>query len=267
MADPIDFPIEPLPVQGSLTDRVTSTLAQLIRKGEYPPKSRLPTESDMGARFGVSRTVIREAVSRLKSEGLVESRQGVGVFVRDSRPDMPFRIDPQLMDSLRAVLQVAELRRGLESEIAALAAERRSEAQLNEIRGALKTIDVEERQGRGVDADMAFHRAIARATDNPHYVALWDFVGQYLRRAMTVTRANEARDPIFTAQVRAEHVAMVEAIAARDPEAARVAARRHMEMAAERLRAAGPDFWGTEAGKVARQIGTPTAAERKRSRR
>jgi len=260
MSDPIDFPIEPLASQGSLTDRVTSALAQLIRKGEYPPKSRLPTETDMGERFGVSRTVIREAVSRLKSEGMVESRQGVGVFVRDAGMDTPFRIDPQVVDSLRAVLQVAELRRGLESEMAALAAERCSDAQLDEIRAALQAIETEEAQGRGVDADMAFHRAIARATDNPHYVALWDFIGQFLRRAMTVTRANEARDSTFAAQVQAEHAAIVAAIASRDPEAARTAARRHMEMAAARLRAAGPEFWGTEAGKVARQIGTPAVS-------
>jgi GntR family transcriptional repressor for pyruvate dehydrogenase complex len=267
MSDPITLAIEPLPSQGSLTDRVTSALAQLIREGEFPPKSRLPTETDMGLRFGVSRTVIREAVSRLKSEGLVESRQGVGVFVRGSSMDAPFRIDPQAVDSLRAVLQVAELRRGLESEMAALAAERRTDAQLNEIRQALQAIETEEARGQGVAADMAFHRAIARATDNPHYLALWDFVGQFLRRAMTVTRANEARDPTYTAQVRAEHEAIVDAIASGDPEAARAAARRHMEMAADRLRAAGPEFWGTEAGKVARQIGVATASVQRKPRR
>jgi len=271
MSDPIDFPIEPLASQGSLTDRVTSALAHLIRQGEYPPKSRLPTETDMGTRFGVSRTVIREAVSRLKSEGLVESRQGVGVFVRDSSLDAPFRIDPQVVDSLRAVLQVAELRRGLESEMAALAAERRSDAKVTDIRAALKAIEEEEAHGGGVDADMAFHRAIARATDNPHYLALWDFISQFLRRAMTVTRANEARDPTFTAQVHAEHQAIVDAIDSGDPEAARAAARRHMEMAADRLRAAGPEFWGTDAAKVARQIGAAAAPApdkvRARSRR
>lgn len=250
------FHIEPLTNPGSLTDRVTEALSQLIRGGEFPPKSRLPTETEMGNRFGVSRTVIREAVSRLKSEGLVESRQGVGVFVRDHCLDTPFRIDPNVVESMRSVMQIAELRRGLEAEMAALAAERRSPEQLEEIRRRLREMDaVAPMSKEGVDADMAFHRAIARATDNPHYVALWDFIGQFLRGAMTVTRANEARSAEYTAQVRAEHDAIVDAIANSDAECARAAARRHMEMAAVRITTADPEFWGTEEGKVARRLG------------
>ncbi|NMG73634.1 FadR/GntR family transcriptional regulator [Aromatoleum diolicum] len=250
-----EFHIEPLTNQGSLTDRVTEALSQMIRGGEFPPKSRLPTETEMGNRFGVSRTVIREAVSRLKSESLVESRQGVGVFVRDRGLDTPFRIDPNVVESMRSVLQIAELRRGLEAEMAALAAERRSADQLGEIRMRLKALDkVAPLSAEGVDADMAFHREIARATDNPHFVALWDFIGQFLRGAMTVTRANEARSTEYTAQVRAEHDALVDAIARGDAEAARAAARLHMEMAAVRIKSADADFWGTEEGKAARRI-------------
>jgi GntR family transcriptional repressor for pyruvate dehydrogenase complex len=255
-----NFPIEPLASQGSLTDRVTEALSQLIRGGEFPPRARLPTETEMGSRFGVSRTVIREAVSRLKSEGLVESRQGVGVFVRDHSLDTPFRIDPNVVESVRSVMQIAELRRGLEAEMAALAAERRSPEQLSEIRRLLRAVnDAEPTSAAGVDADMAFHREIARATGNPHFVSLWDFIGQFLRGVMTVTRANEARSSDFTAEVAAEHEAIMDAIALGDADAARDAARRHMEMAAERIRNADPEFWKTAEGRAVRDIVKPRA--------
>src|SRR6266545_2998608 len=221
---------------GSLTDRVTDALTRLVLGGDHPPRSRLPTELELARRFGVSRTVVREAVARLKSAGLVESKQGSGVYVREPNADMPFRIEAGA--SAAGVIQIVELRRGIEAEAAALAAERCSRAQLAAIRGALKEIGREEAAGRdGVEADMGFHRAIARATGNPHYPALWDFIGQFLRGAMRATRANEARRADFAQEVREEHQAIVDAIARRDPAGARGAALRHMEMAAVRLRA------------------------------
>jgi GntR family transcriptional regulator, transcriptional repressor for pyruvate dehydrogenase complex len=233
------FNVERLVAPGSLTDRVNEALTKLVTGGEYPPGARLPTENEMAERFGVSRTVIREAVARLKSAGLVESKQGSGVYVREPNAEMPFRIDPGAFEaSTRSVLEIVELRRGLEAEAAALAAERCSRAQLADIRSSLKEIERAEAAGRdGVDADMAFHRAIARATGNRHYPALWDFIGQFLRGAMRATRANEARRADFAAQVREEHHAIVEAIARRDPAGARAAALRHMEMAAVRMKA------------------------------
>jgi GntR family transcriptional repressor for pyruvate dehydrogenase complex len=150
--------------------------------------------------------------------------------------DTPFRIDPTVADSVQSLLQVVELRRGLESEIAALAAERRTPAQLAEIRAALAAIEADVAAGGdGVDADMAFHRAIARATGNPHFLALWDFLGQFLRGAMTVTRALEAERQEMGRQVLDEHHALLEAIAAGDPAAASAAARHHMVMASQRI--------------------------------
>ncbi|MGH8808621.1 MAG: FadR/GntR family transcriptional regulator [Noviherbaspirillum sp.] len=237
------FQVEPLTTNANLPDRVTQALLELIRSGAYPAKSRLPSEAEMAQRFGVSRTVIREAVSRLKSEGLVESRQGSGVFVREAGPDTPFRIDPTVVDSIRDVLQVAELRRSLEAEIAALAAERCTKKQVVELRAKLQAIDdAVAAGGDGVDADMEFHRSIARATGNRHFLALWDFLGQFLKGTMAISRAWEARDDGLRSQVRDEHRAMYEAIAAKDPEAARAAARKHMEMASQRIRTADLDF-------------------------
>ena len=237
-ADP-ELKIERLAISGTLTDRVSGALIELISGDDFPPGSRLPSEMTMASRFGVSRTVIREAVSRLKSEGLVESRQGSGVFVRERNTDSPFRIDPSLMESVHSVLQVVELRQVLEGEIAALAAKRRSIAQLDSIRQALKQIDVEvSAGGDGVDADIAFHRSIAEATGNPHFLALVQFLFNFLRSATQTTRSIEATRATLTQQVKDEHLTIVEAISQRDADAARAAARLHMERASRRLGAA-----------------------------
>ena len=209
---------------------------QLIRGDDFPHGARLPSEAEMASRFGVSRTVVREAVSRLKSEGLVESRQGSGVFVREDDTEQPFRIDPTSMDSAPSLLLVVELRMVLEGEIAALAAARRSPEQLQTIRQALAKIDADVAEGDdGVDADIDFHRSIAAATDNPHFLGLIHFLFNLLRSATQTTRAIEATQEEMSQQVKDEHRAIVEAIAKQDGESARFAARLHMNHAAKRL--------------------------------
>lgn len=240
----------------SLTDRVTDSLARLVGRGALAPGARLPTEMEMAGRFGVSRTVVREAVARLKYAGLLASRQGSGVYVREPSAKMHFRIDSDPRDaSVASVLEIVELRRGIEAEAAALAASRCTREDLAAIRAALAAIGREEAAGRdGVEADMELHRAIARASGNRHFPALWDFVGQFLRGAMAATRANESAHPEFAAQVRAEHRALVDALARHDPAAARAAALHHMDMAAARIRAAGPGFWRGAAGPYTRTL-------------
>jgi len=173
----------------------------------------------------------------------VESRQGSGVFVRGASLDSPFRIDPTVVDSIQQVLQVAELRRGLEAEIAALAAERATREQIREIGACLKAIDTDVAAGGdGVAPDIEFHRSIARATGNPHFLALWDFLGQFLKGTIKLTRAWEAQKEETRQQVLQEHRDLYEAIVKKNPEAARMAARKHMEMSSHRISHADPDF-------------------------
>ena len=231
-----EFKVERLSVPNSLTDRVCETLMQLIRSKELSSGSRLPSEMDMASRFGVSRTVIREAISRLKSEGLVESRQGSGVFVRAENMQAPFRIDPSIVESIPSILQVVELRMALEGEIAALAAQRRTDAQLAAIRQALQAIENEERVGGdGVVADIDFHRRIAEATGNLHFLALVEFLFNFLKNATRMTRGYESSRVSLAREVKKEHAAIVKAIDEQDAEQARLAARRHMEGATRRL--------------------------------
>ncbi len=236
-----EFKVERLTVTGSLADRVTDALIQLTKGEDFPPGSRLPSEMSMASRFGVSRTVIREAISRLKSDGLVESRQGSGVFVREGNMNTPFRIDPSIMDSIHSIQQVIELRKALEGEITALAAERRSKAQLAAIKQALKQIDTEVRDGSvGTVADITFHRRIAEATGNPHFLSLIEFLFNFIQSAMQTARGYESTRPDLAQEVKDEHLVIVDAIAKQDVEAARAAARHHMDGSSRRLDSIDP---------------------------
>ena len=223
-----------------LSDQLAAALASRVASGELAPGDRLPTEQQLAAAHGVSRTVVREAVHQLKSQGLLRSRQGSGVFVTDGATQRPLSFDPAVLESMDAVVQVVEVRRALEGEIAALAAERATRRDVATLRQALRAIDAAAAAGRdGVAEDLALHQAVAHATGNPQFSRLLGFLEQYLREAMRVTRGNEARHRTFADAVRAEHLALVDAIAAGDATAARRAAVRHMRHAAERLVAGG----------------------------
>ena len=226
----------------ALTDSVAEQLLEKIEGGAFPRGAKLPTEAVLSEEFGVSRTVIREAISRLKYEGLVESRQGSGVFVTDQAGIRPLRIDYTDTGTLESVLQIVELRRSIEAEVAAQAARRRTDAAMTHIDAALAHLDATVAEGGdGVQADVAFHRAIAEATGNPYFLKTLAFLSQYLETATRVTRTNEARREDFSRQVREEHQAIVAAIRAGDADAARNAAQNHMYNAARRLSQLGED--------------------------
>ncbi|ANN79184.1 GntR family transcriptional regulator [Bordetella flabilis] len=258
----------------TLADRVTALLAAQIRSGAYPVNARLPTEQSMTQTYGVSRTVVREAISRLKSEGLVETRQGSGTIVLDPSAAEAFRLG-RSDDPARGVLRIIELRRGIEGEMAALAAERRSQADMKALRRGLVAIDkAVAAGGDGVAEDLAFHMAISRATDNPHYTDLLGLLTRALHDAIRVTRGNEARHAHWAAQVRAEHAAICAAIDARDAQAARAAALDHMRNTAGRIQEAEASYWAgdriaaaerlarTKLGTVLRDTVEPRRARR-----
>lgn len=220
----------------SLSDTVAQELLKKIQTGEFAPGAKLPTEPALSEQFGVSRTVVREAISRLKNEGAVEPRQGSGVYVSEQGHLRPLRIQFDQASSADAVLQIVELRRAIDAEVAALAATRRTPRQLKAIENALKGIEADVKAGGdGVLADVMFHRSIAEATGNPFLLQTLAFLSQYLEAATAVTRSNEARRDDFMRQVYEEHAAIASAIAAGDALGARNAAQNHMFNAARRL--------------------------------
>ena len=219
-----------------LTERVASALLEKIDQGAFAPGTRLPSENTLAAEFGVSRTVLREAISRLKHEGVVEGRQGSGVYVTEQAKVKPLRIEMASVESLESIVQIIELRRAIEGEAASQAALRRTNTQWLEIERALTQIDEDVAAGKdGVAADLAFHRTIAHASGNPFITKTLNFLSQYLETASRVTRANDARRVDFLRQLREEHAAIATAIHNRDPFAARNAAEAHMFNGARRL--------------------------------
>ncbi len=225
-----------LPAAPTLTDTVAKRLLAEIDAGRVLPGEKLPTETAMAEQFGVSRTVIREAVSRLRQDGVVEARQGSGVYVTGHTGNRALRIDAADLSSLQAVLHIVDLRRALETEIAAQAAARRKKQDMADIDAALAALSqAVDNGGDGVQEDVAFHRSIARATGNPYFLTTLAFVSQFLEAATRVTRGNEARHANLMRDVMQEHAAIVEAIRRKDEDGARDAARIHMVNAAKRL--------------------------------
>lgn len=242
-----------------LSVQVADALSAEIRAARMVEGDRLPTEAALVGQFAVSRTVVREAVSRLKSLGLVESRQGSGVFVKRAAFS-PLNFDARSAVSKQAVVQMVEVRRGLETEVAALAAERRTKADIQHIRQAIAALDrAVKAGGDGVEEDMRYHRAIADAAHNPFLISTLDYLRQFLHGATRVTRANEARRGDFARQVQREHEAIAQAIALGDIHKARRAAARHMDNAIKRIEQADPAFWQQEGVQLADALlaGTP----------
>lgn len=222
--------------QQRLSDQLAADLRRRIEGGAVQPGQRLPTEQALAAQYAVSRTVVREAVSRLRSSGLLVARQGSGMYVAALDAARPLDFDSSVLADLGAVLDVVEVRRALESEVAALAAVRATAAQRRAIQDALALADASIASGSATVAeDLAFHQTLADAAGNPQFARLLRHLEQYLHEAMRITRRNESMKQDYIAQVRQEHQAIVDAILARDADAARAAAARHMHGAARRL--------------------------------
>lgn len=238
-----------------LADQVADQLGAEILQARWLPGDKLPTEAQMVGQFGVSRTVVREAVSRLKSLGLVDSRQGSGVFVSTRLPFAPLNFEARQAASKEAVIQMVEVRRALEAEVAALAAERRNASDLRAMSQAFEALDTAvQLGGDGVTQDVNFHRAIAQATRNPFLIQTLGFLGQFVHGTTRVTRANEARRGDFAAAVRAEHQAILLAIQAGEPDQARCAATAHMGNAIRRIENADLAFWLQEGERLAQPL-------------
>lgn len=225
---------------------LVEALGERIRDGRLAPGDKLPTEAAVMAEFGVSRTVVREAISKLQAGGMVETRHGIGTFVVGVGDGSAFRIEPQQLGTLRDVIAVLELRIGIESEAAGLAAQRRSEANLAAMRTAVAAFAAAVEEGRdAVAADFQFHSEIARATQNEHFAGLMATLGAQIipRARLEPADAIDPQRQAYLRRVNAEHESIVDAIAAQDAEAARAAMRTHLANSRERRRRA---FAGTQ---------------------
>jgi DNA-binding FadR family transcriptional regulator len=236
------FPVQPPRRRPrTLALELVESLGDRIRDGRLAPGDKLPTEAAFMDEFGVSRTVVREAISKLQASGLVETRHGVGTFVVGLGDAAPFRIAPEQFATLRDVIAVLELRIGVETEAAGLAALRRTADNLRDMRAALDSISANIEAGRdAVGPDFQFHLEIARATQNTHFADLMGTLGTMIipRARLDPAPAINDHRREYLRRVNGEHESIYDAIAAQDAEAARAAMRTHLANSRERRRRA-----------------------------
>ena len=223
-----------------LADLVIDTLRERINSGEYRAGGKLPTESQMTAIFGVSRTVVREAIAALAADGMVQARQGAGVFVATNAANPFNAIGLEKSNKISVALNVLEVRMGIEIEAAGLAAMRRRASQDAAIQEAWNEFDRLLKLGIPTGkTDFAFHRAIAAATNNPFYIEVLDGLGS---RTIPCDIASPwGTESVLTYEyqvgLQSEHHDILLAISAQDATGAREAMRQHLSLSQERYRA------------------------------
>ncbi|MDC9825694.1 FadR/GntR family transcriptional regulator [Devosia sp. ZB163] len=223
-----------------LTDRVKLGLLRLIETDNLQPGDKLPPAEQLCEKFSVSRTVVREAIASLKAEGRLRSLRGSGVYVETPSATTSelsmFMAAPQ---EIGDILDFMEFRISVEVEAAGLAAERRTETHLLRMEQALAQFRRHLTDNTlGTEADRAFHRAIADATNNNRFRLFVDEMGERLlpRRALGASFADEKSKADFLDAIQLEHRRIYEAIADRKPDEARIAMRRHLEDGRRRYR-------------------------------
>ena len=231
------FPASPptieLPLRGksgrsgrNLAALLFDEFASKIRNGLLAEGEKLPTESSLVQTYEVSRTVVREALSRLQASGLVETRHGIGTFVRAAQPASTLMLNADELTAAVDVMAVLELRISLETESAGLAALRRSPEQLQGIRMALQAFEIAFARGEDTVAhDLAFH-------------ILRHFGAQLIPRTRIASIHQPQRDPDYLRRVNREHEEILAAIERQDADSARAAMRIHLTNSRERLRLA-----------------------------
>jgi DNA-binding FadR family transcriptional regulator len=220
----------------TLAQRVVAGLKDKILAGDLPPGHKLPSEAELIDEYGVSRTVVREAVTRLRAEGLVETFQGRGSFVLAMPEPTSFTVESAAIRTHHDVLDMIDFRLGIECEAAALAAARVDAAGAESVRAALEAFVAAAPEDQ-VEADFRFHRAVAAASRNRFYLELLDSLGPMMIM-LPRTRLGDAyslTDAAHVDRVLREHDNVAAAVIAGDPDLARAAMRLHLGNSRRRL--------------------------------
>lgn len=230
-----------------LPDEVAVSIMGAIEGGQLQPGDRLPTEAELSKRFGVARTVVREAISLLRYDGIVDSRRGVGAFVTDASQRSAFRISPACFEKRKQIVQLLQLRTGVQAGASALAASARTADQMDLIDAAYMRMVAADDRGPAdaleerVDSELLLYRHITEASNNPYYAEVVAMIESNIQNNLRSAFLKNAAASEFGPAIIAEHRAVLEALRAGDVEAARTATRTRFERAADRL-AARADF-------------------------
>lgn len=234
VADTSRLNVRKVAQQGSLSVHVADQLESLITEGKVAVGEKLPTENSLCNSFGVSRTVIREAITHLKSLGLVETRRGVGTTVLRATKVEAKPAERISATTVQDILLVLELRLTLEPAAAELAALRHDDEDrrlLEEKHAAFIQAHAKKSQARVEDFE--FHHAIAKATKNPFFNQFYGDLSQSAipRAKLLSIEINPEATSRYLGRVQEEHAYILEAILSRDAEAARETMFQHLNRA------------------------------------
>ncbi len=235
--------------RGNLAEIVVAKLAERIDSGLYAPGEKIPSSAQLCEEFGVSRTVIREALTSLKVAGRVIARQGAGVYVTD-KDVKALNFEISRIDDIRSAMQILELRLGVEMQSVALAAQRRTPEALAEIARAFDYIENLDTDDAEIEAraDFEFHLAIAKATRNPHFPSFLEAVMGEINFDLVLKHRQSGRTyNAYLKKINKEHASILAAITQGDPKAAKQALVAHLEESLTRYRAMLDEPAGSEA--------------------
>lgn len=221
----------------SLADVVYREMRTLILDGKWSPRSRLPSETELAQHFGMSRPVIRQALARLRTDGLIISRQGSGSYVKGTvTPDRSeLKVQFPIISSVADLESFLNFREGVEGEAAATAAKHCTEEQLNAIMVAHSHFSTEGLRDQSPQQDFAFHLAVAQASGNPFYANTLEALKEHILFGLNMAWTFAGRQPDFSQTILSQHEAIISAIRSHDPEAARTAMRGHLGWSRSKL--------------------------------
>jgi GntR family transcriptional regulator, transcriptional repressor for pyruvate dehydrogenase complex len=220
--------------RSKLSDQIYDQIRGSIESEEWQSGMRIATELELSEQYGVSRPVVREALARLKSENLIDSKRGSGSFVTKPSGGIVRGFRP--VGTVADLIHGFEFRLSVEGDTARFAAVRRNDAQLAEIQAAASLLSDESIDEKFGDADFRFHLAIAEATGNSMYVSTMTMLRDQILFGMRLTGGMAPPRPDVRVRiVRDEHRRIVDAIAAKDPDAAHAAISDHLKLARTRL--------------------------------
>ena len=220
-----------------LYEEVILGIEEMLKSNNMQPGDRMQSEKELSLYFGVSKTAVREALSALQTAGLIEVKHGSGIFVRNVNDHLTNPLTMKLLTNREGMLQLMEIRKGLESEGAFLAAARADRPDIARIKSCLLAMAEEIEQGENAShSDLAFHRALIQATHNPAYCNVYDTIAGVFNEGMQTCHEyfflNEGQRLV----VLEDHRLIYDAIKKRQPERARDLMRRHLENIEDRLR-------------------------------
>ncbi|MGG3569410.1 FadR/GntR family transcriptional regulator [Priestia megaterium] len=216
---------------------ISRELLNQIESGKFPPGSKLPTEMELTAQFGVSRVPIREALSMLRAAGVISSRQGGGTYVEETTNSTLLQRIRIESDDVESIKYLFEMRKILEPEAAYLAALRRTPEQLERMKQILKKMEDEsiEKGNSATDADIEFHRSLILATHNPIMIQTLENLSSIYKRVLEITLRPNVELKLKREAVYNEHYHILLAIEAEEPELAKIQCLIHLKNAEKKL--------------------------------